>query len=544
MIDNFSSELLKVLSADTSELVDSARKFILDQILNGEVLQVFPDGKAQIKLGGQTVIAAPQHPLVAGQTLTAKVEQVTPATVLRLLETNPGDGTTITLNTVNRRGNPVPIATPTSAEQKGDQTTISRNFTGQRIDLATLSRDLLDQTSDPETASHVSLIQQEPVGEGELLTKSVFQSLNIPTGREVSGTVSRVIDNTTIMIQINDKQLPVKVFPQSVLSPGDVVTARVEQIADRYVLVVQAQKEAVPQLRTVEPSMIKPYLVARQPFGEMIENLQKVLIDSPVLKELKLDPEFLGRIKESLSLLFAKDNPLPDEMTLKSQVAQSGVNYEAKVRRLFAGTPEIIIHAGKASLAGDLKGQLLKLGKDVEAAIARSDWALPQNPRNHEVSAVLQSIKQATDNIELNQLTNQYAKQEHQPIVLQIPYLPSSDGKTVKLYVKSGGGDGKKNQGDKQTVSLVFLLNMTALGHLRVDTQVTKDQLSIKIGADNQAVTDFIQTHTEELKARLREAGFTADVSCRQQKIEEMQVEEGLTRFLVKDPSRLVDVKT
>lgn len=542
MIDNFSSELLRVLSADTSELVDSARKFILDQILSGEVLQVFPDGKAQIKLEGQTVIAAPQHPLVAGQTLTAKVEQVTPTTVLRLLETNLGDGTTITLNTVNRRGNPVPIATPTSAVQKGDQTTISRNFTGQKIDLATLSRDLLDQTSDPETASHVSLIQQEPVGEGELLTKSVFQSLNIPTGRQVSGTVSRVIDNTTIMIQINDKQLPVKVFPQSALSPGDVVTARVEQIADRYVLVVQAQKEAVPQLRTVEPSMIKPYLVARQPFGEMIESLQKVLIDSPVLKELKLDPEFLGRIKESLSLLFAKDNP--DEMTLKSQVAQSGVNYEAKVRRLFAGTPEITINAGKASLAGDLKGQLLKLSKDVEAAIAKSDWALPQNPRNHEVSAVLQSIKQATDNIELNQLTNQYAKQEHQPIVLQIPYLPSSDGKTVKLYVKSGGGDGKKNQGDKQTVSLVFLLNMTALGYLRVDTQVTKDQLSIKIGADNQAVTDFIQTHTEELKARLREAGFTADVSCRQQKIEEMQVEEGLTRFLVKDPSRLVDVKT
>lgn len=544
MIDNFSSELLKVLSADTSELVDSARKFILDQILNGKVLQVFPDGKAQIKLEGQTIIAAPQHPLVAGQILTAKVEQVTPTTVLRLLETNLGDGTTITLNTVNRRGNPVPIATPTSAEQKGDQTTISRNFTSQKIDLATLSRDLLDQASDPETASHVSLIQQEPVGEGELLTKSVLQSLNIPTGREVSGTVSRVIDNTTIMIQINDKQLPVKVFPQSALSPGDVVTARVEQIADRYVLVVQTQKEAVPQLRNVEPSMIKPYLVARQPFGEMIENLQKLLIDSPVLKELKLDPEFLGRIKESLSLLFAKDNPLPDEITLKSQVAQSGVNYEAKVRRLFAGTPEITINAGKASLAGDLKGQLLKLGKDVEAAIAKSDWALPQNPRNHEVSAVLQSIKQATDNIELNQLTNQYAKQEHQPIVLQIPYLPSSDGKTVKLYVKSGGGDGKKNQDDKQTVSLVFLLNLTALGHLRVDTQVNKDQLSIKIGADNQAVTDFIQTHTEELKARLREAGFTADVSCRQQKIEEMQVEEGLTRFLVKDPSRLVDVKT
>jgi hypothetical protein len=290
--------------------------------------------------------------------------------------------------------------------------------------------------------------------------------------------------------------------------------------------------------------MIKPYLPSKQPFGEMLGKLEKLIVGNPLLTELKVDPKLLANIKETLKVLYS-DNPRPGENTIKGQVEQSGIGYEAKVRRVLTEKPESEMALNKAELSRDLKGQLLRLADAIENAPVDIDKNLASSAtrQSPKVAEVLQGIKQATNNIELNQLSNHYAKQENQPLLLQIPY-PSATEKTINLYVKKQPGGEKKNPGDKQVFNMVFLLDMTTLGSLRVDTQINNDQLTVKIGAENQDVVDFIQANAPALKERLQEVGFGSEINCCQQKKNEMQVDESLTRLFIQDPTRLVDIKT
>ena len=135
MVDNISSEFIKILSAESlyPELTDSARKFILDQILSGEVLRIFPDGRAQIRLEGQTLVANPGYPLVAGQSLTAKVEQLSPTTILKLLEPSKVDQTMTQIPMDPKSDQPIIRQNP--VDPKRDRTTISRDFKGHGLDV-------------------------------------------------------------------------------------------------------------------------------------------------------------------------------------------------------------------------------------------------------------------------------------------------------------------------------------------------------------------------------------------------------------------------
>ena len=583
---NLTSDFLKMLGADLSaqDFAESVTKLVIDQILKGEVLRVFPNGNAQIKLEGQTVFAKPNLPLIAGQTVTAKVEQVVPIPVLKLVGNTSTDGQKTTPSPTD--SNTGQTSTNSSASDASpNQTTVNPNPVVQRSDQTTLSQNAISQQADQSSNSNGLATNQ--VLPNALLTNTDLKSLNLQSGQVVNGTVSQVIDNSTVAIQSNgqtltakvpittpnadgttqpavdtatlllqsldksltqssDAPLPSTVLTQNPLSAGDTVSAKVEQVANGYVLVVQPKNADVSQLKVIEPSMIKPYLPAKQPFGEMVDNLQNTIVNNPVLSDLKIDPQLLANIKNTLSLLLS-DNPTPDANTLKNQVAQSGANYEAKVKNALTEGADGTIKGNKEVLVKDLKGQLLQLGKDIEKVTAGADPSLPApvaGRQSQQASNVLQTIKQATDNIELNQLTNQFAKQENQPILLQIPYQQSDTGKTVSLYVKNQGGGNGGKPGDKQNYSLVFLLDMSSLGNMRVDTQVTNNKLSIKIGAENQSVVDFIQSHTADLKNQLQQIGFSTDVSCTKQKPEDMQVVDRLTPSLAKDPFRLVDIKT
>lgn len=525
MIDGLPLNFLRILSAESlfPEFTDSARKFILDQILNSEVLDIFPDDKAQLKLGEKTIVAKfsqplPTHKFVVGQNLNGEVLRTYPDgkaqikleghTFVADVNNALTPGQKVTAKVEQLSPTPVIRFLGVAESPKSDRTTINKSAVNQAVNRA------------------------------EALTD--FESLNLSIGQEVEGSVSAVIDDGTALVQINGKQL--KALNPNRFSAGDAVIVKVEKVAGQINLVVASQiSESQAQADSL---LLKSYLPSKQPFGEVLGNLERTLVGNPLLSDLKIDPKLLENLKGTLKLLYS-DNPTPSANTIKSQIDQSGVGYEAKVREVLTGKPASEIARNKIDLARDLKGQLIKLAKELESLQFDSskNSTAPSIRENPKVVEVLQSIKQAIDNIELNQLSNHYAKQENQPVLLQIPY-PATEDKAINLYVKKQPGGDKKNPGDKQGFNLVFLLDMTALGSLRVDAQVNNDQLNVKIGSENQGVVDFIQANAVGLKERLGEIGFSAEVSCGRQKKDEMQVEESLSRLFIQDPSRLIDVKT
>mgnify|MGYP001342731238 CR=1 FL=1 len=117
--------------------------------------------------------------------------------------------------------------------------------------------------------------------------------------------------------------------------------------------------------------------------------------------------------------------------------------------------------------------------------------------------------------------------------MIQIADPFSPETKTAKLYVRNEGeGEGKKKDG-KTDYNLVFLLNMTALGNLRVDAKTNREDVVVDIKVGKKPIVDFIASQTPQLESRLKEMGFQAVVTTSVQDVVEMEVDDPLNQLLI-----------
>ena len=109
----------------------------------------------------------------------------------------------------------------------------------------------------------------------------------------------------------------------------------------------------------VDLELIKSYLPARKPLGEMVVQLKDTISKTLLLKELNIDPKLIERISKTLQLLLPQGERVPDAAQIREQIGLSGINYESKIRNILMDGA--LSKAGNPALSEDLKGQLLLL---------------------------------------------------------------------------------------------------------------------------------------------------------------------------------------
>ena len=297
--------------------------------------------------------------------------------------------------------------------------------------------------------------------------------------------------------------------------------------------------------KIVEASDIKDLLPFKEPFGKMIKNL-KSLIDSPVFETfIKSDSLLIKRLVKTLNLLSPLIKPgvspqpqkIFNSKNLKEQIEFSGINYESKVKHIFEGKVPFQI---PSKLNMDLKYQLLDLLNTIEPSIQESGNNFEQR---RPLMDIIKQLRHAVDNIELHQLTNQLARQENQPIVIQVPD-PINFDKTIKVYIKPTEDSEENSKQEKEGVLLVFFLNMSALGNLRVDAQVFKESVSIKIKVENINVAKFIDSKLAEFSSSLKDLGSKVHATCCVIPVIKDDIASELNQLLIDDDKRLVDLTT
>jgi hypothetical protein len=108
-------------------------------------------------------------------------------------------------------------------------------------------------------------------------------------------------------------------------------------------------------------------------------------------------------------------------------------------------------------------------------------------------------VRQALRNIELQQLSNLFAQQKHQALLQFLhPAFPTAH--TARLYFRVDPRDKGGRQADQQDYTLVFLLDFTALGHVRIDATVRGPPITATIRTTDEAVTHFIATHINDYR--------------------------------------------
>ena len=483
-VSNHPQNLIRIPPGEqnSSALNTFSQKLIAGQVLRGKILDLLSGGKALVDLEGQKLTLQTAGGLTRGQNIFVRVEQVSPTLNLRIID-------------------------PPQGRSPAAQPDINVQLTPARQ------------------------------GAPRSLT-AILSDLKLEPNQVIEGKISRIIEPKTLEIAFKGKQLPVKIAGgEPGFRPGQSISAVVRREAGGLTLIAQN-----PNTVRVDAAMIKPYLVAKQDLGQMAANLEKVLLNQPLPQGLKIDPGLLGRLRETLSVLLPREGKTPDDSRLKEQVDRSGIHYEAKVKKALA---KELTSESRSALARDLKGQLLELQGALEKqALRESERTSLAAGRGQSIREFAHQIKLSADNIEFQQLSNQFARQDNNPILIQIPDPFSPETRTAKLYVREDQtGEGAK-KGEKTNFHLVFLLNLSGLGNLRIDAKMNRSDVAAKITAEEKAVADYIAGQLPRLESRLKEMGFDAAITAAVEETIAMDAGENLTRMLIDEPARLVDIKT
>ena len=129
---------------------------------------------------------------------------------------------------------------------------------------------------------------------------------------------------------------------------------------------------------------------------------------------------------------------------------------------------------------------------------------------------------------------------------MQLPENLLGEEDRFKIYILSDqqGGDSSKSDSPDRVFNLVFLLNLSSLGDLRIETRMFKDEISIQIDGSDSAAIQFIEVHVSELEKVFEKEGFSISVTSRHLAEVMMEVPDSLGQLLVDTPLQMVDLKT
>ena len=400
---------------------------------------------------------------------------------------------------------------------------------------------VFNKTSIPEPNDRSIVQQANNISSQHMISQEMsareIDSMNLLPGQTIKATVIDISGKNNAVVKFKNR-LITAYFPALSPKPGANASLVVTAHGDNFRLV--AQQDGTP--KAIDVLKIKALLPFKESFGEMIQKLDVLINSSEVIKNLSTETGLVERFVKTLNLFkiqsLGKRLPVQDSTQLKEQIDLSGINYEPKVKNFFQGKE---LYKVPPDLKVDLKGQLMRLLEVVEVRVEEKDTSPNQRRQFMEAIKIFRS---AVGNIELQQLTNQVSRQESQPIVLQIPD-PFMIGKTVNLYVRHVDDEGKgQSNKDNDSVLLVFLLELSALGNLRVDAKMNKESISVRIDVENQNIAQFIDGNLKEFCARLGELGFEVNASCSVVRKIEDNLSNQLNQLLIDDSKRLVDLTT
>lgn len=537
--ENLSSNIVRPIFSnslsvqlETIKLDAFIQSFTKGQTLPGKVVQALPEQKAVVEFAGQKVLLQFPKPVSIGQNITVQIEQIHPSPVLKLI-----DGSAVTPKqsqgtTSNLAGHAK--TTPT------DKTSLN----SRGSDLASNERAAV---RNPELLAQVRKGGPVSPKEGtptdtkalDTFSKADLKRLGISVGQKFGVEVIQTTGRETLRVRLPAGEASVKSQTSQTYHPGSQVTVTAKPVAGgRFQLEVSDTSNSRP---TVDVSVLKNYLATRQPLTQVLTGLKEVFLDgaSAQLKSLNLEPAQLKQLQANLQKLMSSEVKNLDGPQVKEMLDRSGLHYEARVRDFVADPASA---QKNALLETDLKGQLLRFARHLD----QNPGALQEVAPDKTLGKLIAQVNQAVGNIELQQLTHHFSREAQQPLLLQIPDNLLGDEDRFKIYILPDQGEesGQAHDLQNRVFNLVFLLNLSALGDLRIETRVFKDDISILITGNSPEVIEFIQSHVPELEEPLRKDGFSLSVTSQYQQEVIMDVPDSLGQLLVDTPLQMVDIKT
>ncbi len=485
-----SDPLLKVQALKLTSLDQFITNFSQGQVLTGTILERLSSSKALVDFNGHRVAVDLGQKSISGQTFQARVEQLTPSPVLKILS--------------NRDSTPVPPGTtakPDSAQ------------------------------APPGDVVRFSNLPQSATARSQLLTQSDLSRLGLNFGDQITAKVVSSNPNGTLRVLIKGQETTIFNEPSKGVPPGSLISIEVRKSGEGFVLTSLSPPE-----RKTPVELLRGLLPQRQSLDKLIQELQSQ-IQRYEGQGNKIPAEIKIRLEESLQLFRDSGAETRSSADLKNTVERSGISYEAKIKSLLepSGNP-----MARKELMQDFKGQLQELAKHLETLPGTGGKSAGEASQ-----ALGKHINATLQNIEIHQLSHFIARQENQPLALLIPnVLDNNHGQFKVFYLDGEDSEAGKEGKGKSGFNLVFLLDMSRLGKMRVDARVKDSQVDLHVFVESKEVLDFIQSGFALLLGQLGELGFEGNIKGQTDpsKIEKLDQENSLSPL--KNINSLIDIRT
>ena len=512
--------IFKILTKDSLKLI--SEKSSLDRIPNlsnflksgtlfqATILESFPEkNRALIKIFNKQIMVETKNHLIPGDTFSARVIKPSPELSLQIMIVSTHSTPAVSI--------------------LEDKTEISFKKLSSISTSSVIDKKIISD-------SNYSIVDPNNTNIISELSARAIKKMNLSSGQVIKATIVDSQTNNTV-VKFENRLIRAYSFSEPP-NLGEKISLIVTPYLDRFKLVSQDDRAS----KLVDIFKIKSLLPYKESFGVMVQKLDILLNSSEVIKSLRAETGLVPRLIKTLNLLkapfFEQDLTSQGSTLIKQQIDLSGINYESKVKNALEGKELLDV---PTNVKNDLKGQLINLLKLLEIRIGGNETSAIQR---YQLLKVIKVLMRAVDNIELQQLTNQLSRQENQPITLQIPD-PFMIGKTINLYIRQSE-DKSKNKENKEnkSVLLVFFLELSALGNLRVDAKINNQAISLRIDVENSNIAKFVENSLKDFCSSLDDLGFEVNASCGVVANIDKELESKLNPLLISETNRLVDLRT
>ncbi len=220
---------------------------------------------------------------------------------------------------------------------------------------------------------------------------------------------------------------------------------------------------------------------------------------------------------------------------LAQMIRDGGAGLESKLLQL-SQNPTL-----SPSLQQDLKAIMLQLA-NLQGG----------NSQQHDLINTLRELgQQSVSRIETGQALNILTSLQGEPMRLELPMLVNQQMVNVQLSIQQQSGyesdSSQQSEASDDSYHVLFALELSQLGAIRVDANISDSSLHARIYNDNAASNQFIQDNIGRLESRLQGLGFKEVylISSQQQPdTEKQQRFEQLTQMMPSSASlSLVDIR-
>jgi len=317
-------------------------------------------------------------------------------------------------------------------------------------------------------------------------------SFTLATGDIVAGLVQKRLPNGHI--QLNIQGISVETPAPKSITQGDLLVLRMNKPPAEFQLISAHKNSAEKAIAVVKKNLA----ISREPLANSMVAMRNVL---PALAASGMsDIDGLAQLLSWFTASESEQKQAVNGESLSRIMRDSGAGLEAKLlglsQQLAANTPQ------NAALLHDLKTIMLQLSQ-----------AQTSNINHAGLIKILTELSQhSTARIETNQALNVLAQLQGDPIRFELPMLVGQQLVNVQMSVQQQGRESSdqtgQGSGSDQSYHVLFALELSGLGKMRVDASISDAAVQARIYSDQADVGQFIRSHIQRLETRLQAMGY------------------------------------